>query len=589
MADNTPEKEYLQDLILEVMQTNETSARIEQSSVQMNGYLNDINANAYSSFEVLNDIATIMSGNNLAALEKSREDGKLQQRMIDALEDVRDNTKKDKGVKDLSGGGIAGLGGILAFVGGFIKGYLVQFTKVAKAFFEIVKATISTVWKGLKATFKWIRTELGASRLGKAFASLLAGISMQIDLLKDSIKTYFKGQSGTLMTKVKAAWSAVKNFFTGIGPSFMKQLDGWKDEFKIFKDFLGPTVTKVKGLLAPLLDLGARVDDIKGVFSFIKDTIVGWVKGVFAKIKNVLGILGGGDSLLGRVGSIFGKFLAPVTFLLTLWDTVKGAYEGYQDGGIFGAIKGALTGFLGSLVGEPLNMLKSAVSWIAEKLGFGAVSEVLDSFDFMKFIKSGISGIFDWVTLIFTDPGAALSTLWNNLVGEGGLMDLLFKPIDMLIDWVREKFGFKAPGEDSFSIGNLVRGLWNGIIDGVASFVEGISWVPNSAADKIRELKAGTATANLSEMGAVDVEKAAEGNASGDALNAATADKRNTETAGQMVQDTAVMSAGEAAMSGGGGGSSGPQSTTNTVMNISNGKLPDRTDWTVGSGWNVAP
>lgn len=589
MADNTPEKEYLQDLILEVMQTNETSARIEQSSVQMNGYLNDINANAYSSFEVLNDIATIMSGNNLAALEKAREDGKLQQRMIDALEDVRDNTKKDKGVKDLSGGGIAGLGGILAFVGGFIKGYLVQFTKVAKAFFEIVKATISTVWKGLKATFKWIRTELGASRLGKAFASLLAGISMQIDLLKDSIKTYFKGQSGTLMTKVKAAWSAVKNFFTGIGPSFMKQLDGWKDEFKIFKDFLGPTVTKVKGLLAPLLDLGARVDDIKGVFSFIKDTIVGWVKGVFAKIKNVLGILGGGDSLLGRVGAIFGKFLAPVTFLLTLWDTVKGAYEGYQDGGIFGAIKGALTGFLGSLVGEPLNMLKSAVSWIAEKLGFGAVSEVLDSFDFMKFIKSGISGIFDWVTLIFTDPGAALSTLWNNLVGEGGLMDLLFKPIDMLIDWVREKFGFKAPGEDSFSIGNLVRGLWNGIIDGVASFVEGISWVPNSAADKIRELKAGTATANLSEMGAVDVEKAAEGNASGDALNNATADKRNTETAGQMVQDTAVMSAGEAAMSGGGGGSSGPQSTTNTVMNISNGKLPDRTDWTVGSGWNVAP
>ena len=55
-----------------------------------------------------------------------------------------------------------------------------------------------------------------------------------------------------------------------------------------------------------------------------------------------------------------------------------------------------------------------------------------------------------------------------------------------------------------------------------------------------------------------------------------------------MVQDTAMMNAGEAgAASGGGSRSAGP--TNNTVMNISNGKLPDRTDWTVGGGWGVAP
>ena len=588
MADTTPEQEFLQDLILEVMQTNETSARIEQSSIQMNNYLNDINANAYSSFEILNDIAAIMTGNSLAELEKAREDGKLQQRMIDALEDVRDNTKKEKSAKDLSGGGI---GGVLGFIGGFIKGYLVQFTKVAKAFYEIVKAALSGVWKGLSAAFKWIRTELGASRLGKAFTSLIAGIMMQFDLLKDTIKSYFKGQSGGLLEKIKGVWTSVKNFFTGIGPSFMKQLDGWKDEFKIFKDFLGPTVTKVKGLLAPLLDLGARFDDIKGAFTFMKDTIKGWISGVFDKIKSVFGILGGGDSLLAKIGSFFGKFLAPVTFLLTLWDTVKGAYEGYQDGGIFGAIKGALTGFLGSLVGEPLNMLKSAVSWLAEKLGFSAVSEALDSFDFMKFIKNSISGIFDWVVSVFTDPGAALTTLWNNLVGEGGLMDLLFKPIDMLIDWVTKKLGWREEDAPMFSIGDILRNTWNGLIEGAAKAADSFTLLKAAGVgDKLRSMKAGTATADLSSMGEADVVSKPKGdNKSGDTLNAATAAKRNVETGAAIVQDTAAMNT-PAAGGGGAGGSGGSQQTTNTVMNVSNGKLPDRTDWSVlGGGFGVAP
>ena len=40
----------------------------------------------------------------------------------------------------------------------------------------------------------------------------------------------------------------------------------------------------------------------------------------------------------------------------------------------------------------------------------------------------------------------------------------------------------------------------------------------------------------------------------------------------------------------GGAGGSGGGSVTNTVMNVSNGKLPDRTDWSVlGGGFGVAP
>ena len=580
MADNRPQTEYLQDLILEVMQSNETLDKIDRSNLQMGNYLNDINANAYSSFEVLNHIAEIMSGNNLAALEKAKEDGAMQERMLKALDGIKDNTKEKPKAKDLSLklGPAAILGGILAFVGGFIKGYLERFKDVAKGFFVIVKEGLRLVKAGITAAFTWAKEEFLATKLGQKVSALFESVGKRFDALKDSVAAFFKS-SGE---------SRIGKFFSGIKDSFFKQLDGWADEFKIIKEYFGPIVTKIKSLLAPILDIGARMDDVKGAFTFIKDTVKGWITGVFDKIKSVLGVLSGGDSILAKVGSFFGKFLAPVTFLMTLWDTVKGAYEGYQEGGLLGAVKGALTGFLSSLVGEPLNMLKSAVSWIAEKLGFGAVSEVLDSFDFMEFIKNSVKGIWDWFVQLFTDPGAALTTLWNNLVGEGGLIDLLFKPIDMLIDWVTKKLGWRDEDAPEFSLGNIIRGVWNTIIDWVASLVEKIPVVGGRGAEAIRGMKAGEATADLGKMGAAKVEKPSEVPQSGDALNKAASDKRNTEVAAAVMRDNAA--AAPVVIQSGGAGGSGGGSVTNTVMNVSNGKLPDRTDWSVlGGGFGVAP
>ena len=584
-TDKTTQKEYLQDLILEVMQTNETSARIEQSSLQMNGYLNDINANSFSSFEVLNDIATIMSGNNLAALEKAREDGKLQQRMIDALEDVRDNTEKRKETKDLSLGGSGGIFGILAgltaFLGGFISGYIKQFKAVAVGFFKL-----------FTGVFKMFGTWFSETKLGKKIAAVWASVMKSVDNIVDSVKTFFKSSGeGGILSKIKGMWTSVKNFF-------MIPIDNIRAEFRLFKDAFGPTIGKLKALIAPIFDLGARFDDISGVFKVIKDTISGWIGGVFAKIKSALGILGGGSGMLGKVGAIFGRLFAPITFILTLWDTVKGAMQGYEDGGVMGAVKGALIGFLSSFVGEILDMLKGVISWVASALGFENVSAALDSFSFMELITNAVKGIWDWFVLLFTDPGAALSEMWNNLVGEGGLMDLLFAPIDALINWVTKALGFREEDAPDFKLGDVFRSIWNTIIDWVASIVEKIPVVGKKGAEYIQGLKAGTATVDVAAMGAkkaedkvdIEVQKAKESNVSGDALNNATSDKRNTETAAQMVQDTALMNAGEAATAGaGGGGSASPQNTNNTVLNISNGKLPDRTDWTVGGGWGVAP
>jgi hypothetical protein len=585
-TDKTTQKEYLQDLILEVMQTNETSAKIEQSSLKMNNYLNDINANAYSSFEVLNDIAAIMSGNNLAELEKAREEGKSQQRIIDALEDVRDNTKKEKTVKDsnLGMGGILGiLAGLTAFLGGFMIGYIKQFKDTTVAFFKL-----------FTGVFKMFTAAFSESTLGKKLTAVITSVMKSVNKVFDSIKAVFKssGKDG-ILSKIKGMFNSVKNFF-------MIPIDNVSKEFKLFKDAFGPTLGKLKALIAPIFGIGARLDDVSGAFKTISNGIKGMIGGAFAKIQSVikmLGGIGGAGGMLGKVGMFLGKIFAPITFILTLIETVKGAMAGYDEGGILGAIKGALVGFLSAFVGEMLNMVKGAISWIAGMLGFENVSAALDSFDFMELIKGAVMGIWDWFSLLFTNPGEALSSLWNNLVGEGGLMDLLFAPIDALIDWVTKALGFREEDAPKFSLGDVFRSIWNTIIDWVASIVEKIPLVGGKGASYIRELKAGTASVDLGAMGAkkaekkvdAEVEKAAEGNDSGDSLNNSTAGQRNTETAAKMVQDTAMMNAGEAGSGGSGGGGSSPQNTTNTVMNISNGKLPDRTDWTVGGGWGVAP
>lgn len=585
MADLTGQ---LDDLILEMMEVNQNQVAIDKKITMSNDYLNNINANSWATFEQLHTIAGILSGNNLAALEKAKEDGAMQERVLQTLQGIEGNTKEQKKAKELDMNlGFAGiLGGLSAFVGGFIKGYIEQFKTVAKGFWNIAKESYGVLSKWLKAAFTWIgETDVAQVLKGKV-ASFFAGISMQFDLLMDSIKAYFKtaGEESGILGKIKG-------FFTGVGESWTRTIDGWKDEFKIWKEFLGPIVTKIKGLLDPLLDLGARMDDVKGFFTVIKDTVGGWVVNIFDKVKDVLGILGGGDSVLAKIGKFFGKFLAPVTFLLTLWDTVQGAIEGYESGGIVGAVKGALMGFLASIVGEPLNLIKSFASWIAEKLGFEGVAKALDGFDFVQLIKDMVNGTFDWFKTLFTDPTAALTDLWNALVGEGGLMDLLFKPFNKLIDWALKKFGFRAEDAPEFSMGGILRNIWNGIIDWIA---DAISEYSDWAAGKIRALKA--EKSGISDMGKKKpsteakiepnskeppkVEKVA--NQTGDTLKTAATEKADTKAVAEAARDSAVIS-GVGGVTSNTGGNTVNTSASTANYNISHGYQPDRSDASVAA------
>lgn len=605
--ENSEQKGLLEDLILEMMEVNQNMVLSDKKLTMSNDYLNNINSNSWASFEQLHIIANILSENKLADLEKAKEDGALQQRMINALEGIKDNTKEQKKAKELDMN--VGIGGLAAFALGFMKGYVEQFVKTAKAFFGFTKAIVLAYKNIIVKAFDWIsESKFGRFIQGK-IAGFLVGLSMQFDLLMDSIKNLYKD------SRLERMVLATKDFFTSIVSKF-KELKAvfmesnlivavrelWTDAksmimkpFQAIASFIKEgrlaqaadfIVDVYKRLIDPIFGLGDRLNDVKGFFVAIYDTVGGWVKNIFDKVKDVLGVLGGGDSVLAKIGKFFGKFLAPVTFLFTLWDTVKGAIEGYEKGGILGAVKGALAGLLSSLIAEPLNMLKGLVSWIAEKLGFEKFAAALDGFDFVQLVKNGVSAIYDWFKLAFTDPGEALSTLWNNLVGEGGLMDLLFKPVDLFIDWITKKLGFREESAPKFSMGNLVRTVWNTIIDWVASLVEAVPLVGKKGADAIRALTAGQATM---DVGAAATPSQAEtprraANTSGDQLNNAAAEKRNTETVAAASNDAALRIAASGGGAGGGGGTNASVSTSSSNVTINNGHMPDRTDWSVMSG-----
>ena len=218
-------------------------------------------------------------------------------------------------------------------------------------------------------------------------------------------------------------------------------------------DFSG-ALEKMKGhLLGISVTLGA-------IALFFGGTIIRAVSSIFkaAKaIKDTFLKIGGNFKNIGKVfGQIFKRILLPVAIIMSVWEAIKGAMAGYEEGGIVEAIKGAITGLFDGLIGGLLDMLKNGLSWIVEKLGFENAAEALDSFSFSELFKSFVDSVFS--------------------LGENAF------------NWLKEKFtgawefisGMLSPGEDgdgSFSISDMIMGaidkikdLFSSIFDFLPSF-----------------------------------------------------------------------------------------------------------------------
>jgi hypothetical protein len=267
----------------------------------------------------------------------------------------------------------------------------------------------------------------------KPSGGLLAGLGA-VALLFTDPETLFAG--------VRAAIDGV----FAIVDSIKMFLDG---DFSEGLALLGENIGAVAAIVGTVAVLfGGRI--IRLVGSLVKG-----VQGIARAVMKVGRFIGALAGRFGGLVKIFGRLFLPFTIITGAIGAIQGAIDGFKEGGILGGLEGGISGLLTTIIGYPLDLLKSAVAWIAGKFGFKNAEATLNKFSFSTLISDSIGAIFnvvgkavDWVKGLFTDPKKALTDLWTAYVGAwtgiaGWIYDKALKPA---IDWIKGLFNWASEG-----------------------------------------------------------------------------------------------------------------------------------------------
>lgn len=248
--------------------------------------------------------------------------------------------------------------------------------------------------------------------------------------------------------------------------------------------FIGRVTSGINRLLSPLRTVA------NGVTSFI----TGAGRKLFSFIEPLMSAGGGFVKLVGRI-------LKPIGVIFSAWEGIT-AYMN-SEGSVFERFGAGIGAALGDFVGAPFDLLKNAMAWIVGKL-FGIESEdgsydesnvmgrilnKVKEFSFENLISNlveapfkFISATWDWIKTLFTDPVAALNELWTGLVGEGGVLDIVWMPLNYAIDWITKKFGWREKDAPQFNMLEFIKDSWNNVretvIEKFNSFTDYISTIP---------------------------------------------------------------------------------------------------------------
>ena len=297
-----------------------------------------------------------------------------------------------------------------------INPFLAAAIVAATAMVTAVKDYFKNVTKLLKNSFKPIAAALRG--LGRLFAAIFkeAGITKIANNISKSIRGIFQSMGRALRMLVpdleplrdgfkalKGYFGRIRTFFTSGGDDALKFLTE-NSIFKVLKNgfmaiknllfgsFQGEEIKLVKDFFGRI---GQTVGDFfKPIRTFFSAEgplakVVGMVKNAFSFASEGSGFL----KTLRTIGRVIGRLAWPITLIMGVVDSVTGAFKGFvnTDGTIpdklIGGLLGGISGLLEGIVGMPLDLLKSAVSWILGKMGFENAEKFLDSFRFVDLIR----------------------------------------------------------------------------------------------------------------------------------------------------------------------------------------------------------
>jgi hypothetical protein len=293
----------------------------------------------------------------------------------------------------------------------------------------------------------------------------------QLEALKDLAGTEEENrEAARRQEEANEFLSKIVSGIDGLADAYDKQLDALKPSGGLLAGlgaaallFADPE-TLFAGVQAAIDGVFAIVDSIKmflegdftGGFELLKENIgaVGAIVGTFAVLfgGTIIRTIGSMVKAFSGLTKVLGRLFLPFTIITGLISFVTGFMEGYEEGGILGGIEAGLKSAFDTLIAWPLDLIKDGVAFVLGKLGFEDAKATLEAFSFSEQIDKIITAIFDmvegaidWVKTLFTDPKTALTKLWNGIVGEGGLVDMLFAPIDKAVAWVQGLFNWGDP------------------------------------------------------------------------------------------------------------------------------------------------
>ena len=419
-----------------------------QSGTAMVAAAQDENGKFMSKARTLMDDKSGDKTASAAEVEKQREAARAAQEQTTLLESIANNTAGmlEKFVDSLKTAGGMGLGAIAGLIAAPVVA-LAEFFRTLKAEFAFLKTLtnggIAKVGKGI-------------AKLGDLFSSFFRKI--------DNISN---GKFGKLLANIDEFFQPVRTFFSNVLTKVDDLLQPIRNLFNNIKTFLGKFnpknfefFTKASGMV----DEG--VGFIRGMFNSVKN-FLSPIKTGFLALDSAMGVFQPIIKFAAGLGRVLGKIFLPITILMSVFDFVTGFMDGYDEGGIIGGIEGGITKLLQGLIGMPLDLLKGAVEWIGGALGFDM--SFMEGFSFSELIGDLVGGIFDGVSGVFSFLGDLFDfsdmTLFE---GFGKLVDIVFLPLNLAINFVRGLFGWGSEDEDeSFSLFGFVTGAfasaWNWI------------------------------------------------------------------------------------------------------------------------------
>lgn len=311
----------------------------------------------------------------------------MQQQSLDNLEEERESKRSAKSptvssgsmMGDLNDKGFLGIiGGVLGAISGFlfgaVEGIIRAWKLTARGVNTLLKGYPVRILKGITNITKNIFRPIigffdaigdafrkaGTNKLVRNRQFLGRGLAPITNFFAD-LKSFFKAAIPFrgITTEIKKLPPLTK--------SFLKSMALIPEMGKFFKD-----ITKLKEIILPIKKASEATGDGIGIIGRFMNTIGGTFKSIMNAIKPMFGVF----RTLGRV------IFFPLTIIMGVVDAIKGAVEGFKQEGFLGGILGIIGGLARGLIGMPLDLLKSGISWIAGKLGFENFSNMLDSFSF---------------------------------------------------------------------------------------------------------------------------------------------------------------------------------------------------------------